>query len=120
MQSLNALISQSPSLFHITTSLADRPVFLLPVFLLRMYVWRGMIRKHLSAKYGALLILAVAVLTIAINLGIQHFIDKARPETALLALGHLVMQHLPTRSFPSDHAAVSFAIAMGALMRGAL
>ena len=74
--------------------------------------------KRRGPKYTALIILFVAVLAVAINLGIQHFIDKARPETALMSAGHLVMQHLPTRSFPSDHAAVSMVIALAALWRG--
>ena len=82
------------------------------------YVVRGMIKKYGQAKYGTLLIVMVALLAVIINLCLQHFIDKVRPETALTAAGHLVLQHLPSRSFPSDHAAISMAVALGALIRG--
>lgn len=118
LQVLNNFVSQSDSIFRIAAMLADYPIFLIPLFLVVTYIIRGMVKKHGQAKYGALLIVATAVLTVIINLSLQHFIDKVRPETALVAAGHLVMQHLPTASFPSDHAAVSMAVALAALLRG--
>ncbi len=116
IQYLNNIISHNSTLFHIASSLADYPIFLLPIFLLWLYVWKGVIKKHTWAKYGALLIVVTAALTLIANLTIQHFVDKARPETALMSAGHLVMKHLPTASFPSDHAAVSFAVGFAALV----
>ncbi len=63
--------------------IADAPIFLLPIVLLRMYVWRGIIKKRISAKYGAVLVVMSCVVAVAINIIIQHLVDKARPETAL-------------------------------------
>gem|GEM_PF-241898 len=93
-------------------------MFLIPVFLLRLYIRRGIIKHEHSSKYGALYIFTAAVVTTIICLIIQYFIDKARPETALTNAGSLIMQHLPTRSFPSDHASVSRSVAIAALIRG--
>lgn len=118
LQSLNSFVSQSETLFDIVAKLADYPIFLIPLFLVVTYIVRGIIKGHGQAKYWALLIVCAAALAVAINLWLQHFIDKARPETALMNAGHLVMKHLPTRSFPSDHAAVSMAVALAALVRG--
>lgn len=116
LQSLNNFISQSDSYYSMAAALADRPIFLLPVFLLWLYVWRGMIKRQVSAKYWALLIFISTVFAAAVNLGLQIFIDKTRPETALEGAWRLVMKHLPTASFPSDHAAVSFAAALAVLL----
>lgn len=116
LQYLNSFISQSDTYYTVATILADRPIFLLPVFLLWLYVWRGMIKRQVSAKYGALLIFFSTAIAAIINLWLQMFIDKARPETALEWAWRLVMKHLPTASFPSDHAAVSFAAALAVLL----
>jgi len=48
---------------------------------------------------------------------IQYFGDKSRPETAISLKQNLILDHLPTDPFPSDHAAVSAAIAMSTLLR---
>ena len=47
-------------------------------------------------------------------MGIQHFVTKARPES--LPGLELILKHLPTISFPSDHATVSMAIAIGTVL----
>ncbi len=118
LQSLNTFISQSELYYTVASLFADVPVFLLPVFLLWLYIRHGMVRKHISAKYGALLIFMSAVLAAAINLWLQEIIVKARPETALTGTGRLIMKHLPTASFPSDHAAVAMAVALSSLVWG--
>ena len=68
LQSLNHFVSQSDMRFRIAAALADYPIFLVPLFLLVTYVYRGIIKKHTQAKYGALLIILVVVVAIAINL----------------------------------------------------
>ena len=103
--------------YNIAAFFADVPVFFIPVFLLWLYIRRGIFKEEHSSKYGALSIFSAAVVTTLICLFIQHFIDKVRPETALTSATSLIMKHLPTRSFPSDHAAVSWSIAIATLMR---
>ena len=62
------------------------------------------------------------MLAAIVNVLVQYFFDKARPNVVLgLAdLKHETILHnfLPSSSFPSDHAAVSMAIAMSSLLRG--
>ena len=118
LQRLNNFISQSETRFRVAAFFADYPIFLIPLFLIITYVYRGMFKRYGQAKYGALLILLTAIIAIVINLVVQHFVDKVRPETALEVAGALVMKHLPTASFPSDHAAVAMAVALAALVRG--
>lgn len=120
LQSLNTFISQSDTLYSIAAAIADLPIFLLPVFLLWLYVRRGIVKQRGASKYAALHILVAAVLTTLLCLFIQQMVDKVRPETALQSAGRLVMQHLPTQSFPSDHASVSMAVALAALARGSM
>ncbi|MDP2669854.1 MAG: phosphatase PAP2 family protein [bacterium] len=59
-----------------------------------------------------------AALTAGINMVIQYFYDKSRPESAIIDKANLILKHLPTDPFPSDHAAVSAAIAMATMLRG--
>jgi len=56
--------------------------------------------------------------TVILNLGIQYIVDKQRPEQIALSKENLIFDHVPTKPFPSDHAAVSAAIAMATLIRG--
>lgn len=120
LQRMNSIISSSDILYSIAAGFADLPIFLLPVFLLWLYIWRGMVQGRGASKYAALHIFVAAVVTTFICLFLQQIIDKARPETALMSAGRLVMQHLPTKSFPSDHASVSMAVALAALARGSM
>jgi membrane-associated phospholipid phosphatase len=57
-----------------------------------------------------------------VNIGIQFFVDKVRPNVVLwlvdLKQETVLHSFLPSASFPSDHAAVSMAIAMMSLFRG--
>lgn len=117
LQKLNEFVSQSENIFNVTAWIADYPIFFIPLFLLILYFGYGVAKKNKDAKYGALLIVGAAITATILNIVIQYFMDKARPETALMSAGRLVMKHLPTQSFPSDHAAVSMAIALATLWR---
>ena len=57
-------------------------------------------------------VFASAAVAALINIVIQQFVTKDRPETVLTGTQHLLLEHLPTNSFPSDHAAVSMAFAI--------
>lgn len=53
--------------------------------------------------------IAAVVLAIAFNLGVEHLIFEPRPFVTHVV--HLLIAHPADDSFPSDHAAVSFALA---------
>lgn len=113
LQTLNTYVSSSKALFTIVSVLADAIVFLFPIFLLAVYmVW--MKRNTNIFKEYALRIFSSAVFAAIINIIIQFFFNKARPESALEWTGWLLLKHLPTMSFPSDHAAVSMAFGIAA------
>jgi membrane-associated phospholipid phosphatase len=73
-------------------------------------------------KIAALYIFAGVVVSVVVNVGIQFFIDKVRPNfvLGLTDLKHetILNTFLPSASFPSDHAAVTMSIAMMSLFRG--
>jgi membrane-associated phospholipid phosphatase len=101
--------------------LADVFVFTYPVYLLALYIY-GMAKKKIYYKISALYIVAGVAITYIVNIGIQFFVDKVRPNVILwlpdLKHESILNKFLPTSSFPSDHAAVSMSIAMMSLFRG--
>jgi len=111
--------------------LADVFVLTYPVYLLALYIyWIVRCKTHdawrmiewIKYKIAALYILAGVAVTYILNVGIQFFVDKVRPNVVLwlVDLKHetILNKFLPTSSFPSDHAAVSMSIAMMSLFRG--
>lgn len=127
-QSLFAWMQLSAFWSHRMPILADIFVLSYPVCLLGLYgygmllKWRGNREQWQWYKTSWIYILMGTVLSIIVNVLVQYFFDKARPNVALwLAdLKHETILHkfLPSSSFPSDHAAVSMAIAMSSLLRG--
>lgn len=110
LQAMNAWVSQSPIRFNTTSFVADFIVFLLPVFLVVLYIF-WIYNKKNNYKMYALRIFSSATIAAVINILFQVFFNKSRPETALEGAQRLILKHLPTMSFPSDHAAVSMAFA---------
>jgi membrane-associated phospholipid phosphatase len=111
IQAMNTFVSSSQLMFTIVSILADVIVFLFPVFLAGVYiVW--MKKKSDVYKVYALRIFSSAIIAAIINIIIQFFFNKTRPESVLTATWSLLLKHLPTMSFPSDHAAVSMAFAI--------
>lgn len=110
IQTLNARASMTPARFHVMSLLADSIVLIYPFFLIIAYV-HSMAKHDRSMKEYSLRIAASALVAGLINLLIQQFLYKERPETALEVSQGLLLPHLPTMSFPSDHAAVSMAFA---------
>ena len=115
LETLNAFISVSQTRFDITAFWADFIVFLFPVFLIVLYIL-GIKNKSRETKLYALYILIAAAVAAIINIVIQQLVTKARPETVLTSADSLILKHLPTMSFPSDHAAVSMAFAVAILL----
>ena len=117
---LNTLMTNSPTLKHRAPILADIFVFSYPIYLGGLYI-AGRVTKKLPYKISAVFIAISALITILINLGIQFFIDKTRPNF-ILGLADLknetpLHKFLPTSSFPSDHAGLSMAIAIASILR---
>lgn len=50
-----------------------------------------------------------------VSMVIKYVVDKQRPEGYIDNADLLIMDHLPTAPFPSDHATVGFAIAFATL-----
>ncbi|MFA7298295.1 MAG: phosphatase PAP2 family protein [Candidatus Absconditabacterales bacterium] len=101
--------------------LADIFVFTYPVYLLALYVY-GMAKKNIYHKIAALYIGIGVAVSFVVNIGIQFFVDKIRPNVilGLTDLKHetILNTFMPTSSFPSDHAAITMGIAMMSLFRG--
>jgi undecaprenyl-diphosphatase len=110
IQALNARAGLTPSRFHIVSLLADLLVFIYPIFLVLVYI-HSMAKRDRPMKEYSLRIAASAALAFCINIFLQLFLYKIRPETALASSHGMLLQHLPSMSFPSDHAAVSIAFA---------
>ena len=112
---LNGYVRQHQFLMKIIPIMADVFVFSYPIYLVAIYLW-GLFKKNQEYNIWALYIFFSAVFAIMINLVIQHFVFKLRPEQLVLTKSELIFQHVPDRPFPSDHASLSSAIAMATLL----
>lgn len=117
MISLNSRIVKHQLLVRFLPWTADVFVFTYPVYLVVLYLW-GVYKKDDYFKLAAFAIAFSAWLAAVTNQVIQYFGDKSRPEQAISLKENLILSHLPTDPFPSDHAAVSAAIAMSTLLWG--
>lgn len=116
MVALNSWVVKHDLLVKLLPFTADVFVFTYPFYLIGLYLW-GMKQKEDYYKHASFAIAFSAWLAAVINQVIQYFGDKSRPETAIFLKKNLILDHLPTDPFPSDHAAVSVAIAMSTLLR---
>lgn len=100
---------------------ADIFVFVYPFFLTLWYL-KGILKKDWNAKQEALFIFFSCFLSIGCTILSQQFFDKKRPlyEFAFDQTHQESLLHsfLPSTSFPSDHAVVTFSIAMATLWIG--
>lgn len=98
---------------------ADIFVFVYPIFLTYWYL-RGMITKNKLFKQDALIIFFSCLFSVIVNILSQQFFDKQRPiyelGTVAVDKNTILHQFLPVTSFPSDHAVVTFSIAMATLL----
>lgn len=93
---------------------SDGPIFFLPVFLLWYRIFYTYKDKNDEKKSDLLKIFYATILAIIINLIIKYFFHLDRPESILKP----IIEHIPDASFPSDHAAVSFAFLFAILFTG--
>ncbi len=108
LQSMNTVVSSSHLVFSLTSFVADAVVLLFPVLLIIVYIIWIKYNNNTRKEY-ALRIFSSTVVAAVLNIIIQFFFEKARPETVLEWTQRLILKHLPTMSFPSDHAAVGMA-----------
>jgi membrane-associated phospholipid phosphatase len=128
--SLNARMASSPLLTTIIPILWDIFVFSYPLYLIYLYFfthdtmsrWKKLRHKNIDSehKYNALTILGSFVGSIIINYIIKAFVQQPRPYQVLdLAINpkeSLILNSIPSDSFPSDHAAVGMTIAISVLL----
>lgn len=112
--------------------LADVFVFTYPIYFLALYMY-GMIhtlkrwnvealKRWIQYKIAALYIFVGVIVSFIVNIGLQFFVDKVRPNVFLwladLKNETILNKFMPSSSFPSDHAAITMSIAMMSLFRG--
>ena len=130
--SLNSFMASSPLLIKIVPILADIFVFSYPLYLIYLYFfthdsiarWQRLWHKPADRqhKHIALSILSSFIGSVIVNYSIKAFIEQPRPYQVLDLLINpkesLILNAIPTDSFPSDHAAVGATIAAAVLIRG--
>lgn len=101
--------------------LADIFVFVYPVYLAVVYFY-GVWHRDNFFKESALYITVSTFFTVCVGILIQVFVSKDRPDIVLNLDGAresvLLRKYLPPSSFPSDHAAVSMAVAVATIVWG--
>ena len=93
-------------------------VFIYPIFLIALYLY-GIIKNKVEQKKEALFIFFACFFSALVNILSQQFFDKKRPiyELGIQDFDETLLHNfLPTTSFPSDHAVVTFSVAMGTLL----
>lgn len=117
--------------------LADIPIFFLPLFLAGMWIKYTFFQKQSSSfikkikekisssddfysfkRLDLLHIFYACILGLIFSYVIKLFVDIERPESYLQQTGNLILSTIPAKSFPSDHATVSFAFTMSLFFAG--
>jgi undecaprenyl-diphosphatase len=116
---LNHYAGRVPVLDGMMIFCANDLIFALPILLLLLWGRPRLLRKRAARPGEAEIIhtcratcvwsIAACVLAVAFNLGIEHLVFEPRPFVTHAV--HLLIAHPADDSFPSDHAAVSFAVA---------
>ena len=84
---------------------SDTPIFFLPIFLLWFWFYFTFKNYNKSKKQDLLFIFYSVILAMIFNAIIKIFVTIDRPESIIKP----ILTHIPDKSFPSDHATVSFA-----------
>lgn len=95
--------------------LADGIVLTYPILLVCRYL-RWVKKNNDTYKMWSLYVALSAVWVTIVAFIIQLLVDKSRPEWYIGNTDMLIMEHLPTAPFPSDHASVWFAVGMSTLL----
>ncbi len=120
VKSLNNWMNSSQNLIYLMPKLADVFIFSYPIYLFLLYLawW---VSKKIEYKKSALFIFTSVFSTAVVNLIIQYFVVKSRPNLVLwltdLKTETILHKFLPSSSFPSDHAWVSMSVAVASIIR---
>lgn len=116
---LNEYMKYNDILLRIMPVTADCFVFLYPIYLVVLYIV-GISKKWDYYKESALWIFWSGAFSIFFNIFLQYFFDKTRPNIVLWLdtekVETVLHKFLPQSSFPSDHSALSIAIAIGTIL----
>jgi len=121
LEMMNGWMAKNDVLMHWTPILADVFVFTYPVYLLAMYFY-GIGKKKDYYKEASLMLFLAWFGSIFVNLIVQLFVEKVRPDVVLDLFvngrDNLLLENIPASTFPSDHAAMAAAIATTTLLWG--
>jgi undecaprenyl-diphosphatase len=116
---INQFAGRSPLLDHLMIFFAADLIFFWPLLLLLVWGRPSWLRRRplrpgeaeiiATCRMTVLWSILAAVLALLFNLGLSHLVFEPRPFVTHVV--HLLVAHPADDSFPSDHAAVSFALA---------
>lgn len=114
IKNLYSRMSWNDILVWMIPFLADAFVFLYPIYLVFLFIlW--IIKKRFYFQSSALFVFFSSLLSVLVNIFIQFFVEKSRPNIVLwfsdLKTETILHKFLPSSSFPSDHAALWLAFA---------
>jgi len=89
--------------------LADFPIFFLPIFLTGLWLYYTFKNSTYDKRVELMHLFYTCVLGLIFSYIIKQFVDIQRPESYLDQTQSLIMGTIPAKSFPSDHATISFA-----------
>jgi undecaprenyl-diphosphatase len=119
---INAPAGHTPVLDHTMPLLAEDAILLFPVLILLLWWIPGGRDPAASSarsvsREAAIWAIVAALLALALNVLMGTLIPESRPFVAWPTLDHQLVSHAADASFPSDHAAISFAIVGVLLIR---
>jgi len=118
---LNSYMAQHDILIYWVPILADVFVFSYPIYLVVLYLY-AIVKKQNKYKEFSLLLFFAWFGSIFVNVLVQMFVEKVRPDVILNLFVEwreaLLLDTLPKNTFPSDHAAMAAAIATVSLIWG--
>lgn len=88
---------------------ADGPIFFLPLFLGGMWIYYTYINKVHDQRISLMHIFYACVVGMILSYIIKQFVDIERPESYIESTKNMLLWTIPEKSFPSDHATISFA-----------
>ena len=89
--------------------LADIPIFFLPIFLWWMWLYYTFWNQESDERMTLLHIFYACVIGMILSFIMKQFIDIERPESYIESTRDMILWKIPEKSFPSDHATISFA-----------
>lgn len=108
-QDLNGLTTKGGLLDSAVRIWASNAALIFPAVLVALWFFPG--RESHRVRTAAVIAAVSALLALAVNQVLNHLVDRARPYVAHPGV-HLLLARSGDASFPSDHTAVAFAVAV--------